>query len=242
MKKGMFLCLAMLGWLQGAAQTGFHIGVLGGPQNTWILNRDDKDAGADEFKYKMTWGYSGMFKLGYNLGPPFGIHSGVIYSSQGQGSVATDSLSGTESTFRRSLTYVKIPLLIHMSSDPDAPAMFVLEIGPQFGLLLKGQHYLNGDLVDVGYDFKQVYMPNEIEVAWAIGADIRLNDYVVLNLHHRGDYGIADVENKDATIFGLPYYPADRLKANNLNLGFNVGLTAAFEVRGGSTRKQLFWR
>lgn len=214
------------------AQEGIHIGVGFMPQNTWILNKDDQSVPLDSFSYKFTWGYAGMFKLGYNFGPPFGIHLAAFYSKQGQNiAYALDSGATEKVIAKRDLRMLKIPLLLHFGgSDPDRPVNLSVDVGPQLDIVLDAA-YLNGDsIVNPSFDYATAFKLQNVSAAWSLGLDFRLADGVYFNVTHRGDYSLLDVENKELTLPGttIPFYAAGRAKSNNLNLGLMTGFTFCF--------------
>jgi hypothetical protein len=232
MKKALFSLLLALSSMTAVAQMGLHIGIMGGPQYTKIINDQPLDPNASGFKYVTTWGYAGMFKIGYNFVPPIGVHIGAIYSVQGQDYTTADSTGFLTSTSRR-LTYLKIPLLLHMSSDPG-PAMFTMEFGPQIGLLREASMTIEDTLVVSPYPALELFKPTDIAIAWSIGAEFCVTEGFHIVLQHRGDYGFLDFENKDLVYNGAPVYSTERKKANNLTLGIMLGLN--FVITGGHTK------
>lgn len=234
----LWLFLMILG-LRLSAQTGLHVGVFGMPQNTWIFNREDTEESRTNFSYKMTWGWAGMFKLGYNFGPPFGIHVGAIYSRQGQKHTSQDT-SGNTILSQRDLTYIKIPLLIHINSDPGK-AMLNIEFGPQIGLLQQ-VCLLEDDLpVNLPFSSLQLYKPTDISFAWCLGAEFMLTEFMSLVLVHRGDYGLFDIENKAFSFGGSNFYPNGRLRSKNGCYGIMAGLNFCISPGRGGGRRTDFW-
>ena len=237
MKKYLLSLLLALTFGQLSAQEGFHIGLLAMPQNTWIINPETFDNSRTNFEYVTTWGYSGMFKLGYNFADPIGIHSAITYSRQGQRSTAIDT-SGVIVTTKRDLTYLKIPLLLHINSDPG-PAMFTMEIGPQVGILLDASHVEDGIPRDFGFLTDLIYKPTDVSVTWSIGAEFCFNDWFHFVLQHRGDYAIFDIEDKTFLDLQAITDP-DRSNSNSCNLGIMAGFNFCFLPRGGG-KKVKFW-
>jgi hypothetical protein len=222
------------------AQEGFHLGVFAQPQSTWIFNTEDTDVSRSSFSYKSTWGYAGMAKIGYNIGDPLGFHLGLLYSIQGQKHSSVDSLGNTV-LFQRTLSYIKVPLLLHINSDP-ARVMFNFEFGPQIGFLRRADLYEDGEPLVLPYDAVNLYKPNDISVAWAIGAQFNLTKVVSFVLVHRGDYGIVDMENKGWTWNSLPYYDNGRVVTRNATFGIMGGFNFCFAPgRGGGRRGTQYW-
>lgn len=231
--KNLLLGLALLmASLQLSAQTGLQVGFLLGPQYTMMLNNEPLAADGKGFKYVPTWGRTGMFKLGYNFVPPIGLHVAVAYSEQGQDYTTVDSV-GVQSRTSRRATYVKVPILLKMTSPPG-PVMFVMEIGPQFGLLQDASITVNGSPIAFDFPTTLLWRPNDIALAWSLGAEFCITKGFHLVLQHRGDYGILDFENKNATNNGTPFYALDRKKANNLTLGIVGGVN--FVIKGAHSK------
>jgi hypothetical protein len=228
MKKTVFALVLMLAALQLSAQVGFNLGFMGGPQYTMMLNNQPLEAGGKGFKYVPTFGRTGTFKIGYNFVPPIGLHVGVTYSEQGQDYTTVDSV-GLETRTSRRATNIKVPVLLHMSSAPG-PVMFVMEIGPQFGLLRDASISVGG--VQQAYNFPTtlLWKANDLEFAWALGAEFCVTKGVHFVLQHRGDYGIFDFENKDISDNGIPFYATERKKANNMALSIVGGMN--FIIKG----------
>lgn len=238
MKKILLFVFGVLLFQGLQAQEGFHISFLGAPQNTWIFNQQPLDSSRTLFDYKVTWGFAGMFKLGYNFGPPMGIHTGVIYSAQGQKFTTQDS-TGKVVLTNRQLSYIKIPLLLHVNSDPG-PAMFTMEVGPQVGILLDSKVSEDGTPVIFPFDQNQLYKLQDISVAWSIGAEFRLTKGIDFVLQHRGDYSLFDMENKTFTFQSRSVYSSARLKALNCTLGIMGGFNFCFLPKR-SGRGGKFW-
>lgn len=230
MKKTLILLLALIPLCTALfAQRGIHIGIGVMPQNTWIINKEDKSVPVDTFSYKFTLGYAGMFKVGYNFGDPFGIHLGVFYSKQGQKHEYTDS-SGHKLVAQRDLRYVKFPLLMHFGGNADNPVNMSFDLGPQLDFVLDATYIDQGTPIDPGFDYKQAFRLTNVSFAWSLGVDFKLADGVYFNVTHRGDYSILDIENKALTLPGttIPFYAANRTQANNLDLGLMAGFTFCF--------------
>jgi hypothetical protein len=232
MKNTVLFLLLLLGMSQLSAQTGLHVGFMGGPQYTMMLNDQPLQADGKGFKYVPTFGRTGTFKLGYNFVPPIGVAVGVTYSEQGQDYTTVDSV-GFETRTSRRATYIKVPILLHMSSAPG-PVMFVMEIGPQFGLLRDASISFAGITQNYSYPTTLLWKATDIEFAWALGAEFCVTKGVHFVLQHRGDYGILDFENKAVSENGVPFYAAERRKANNLTLSIVGGMN--FVIKGAHSK------
>lgn len=224
MKTRSIALVALL--LAGAyAQEGtFKVGAAILPQNTWLLNQDDSDAGP-ELDYEVTWGFAGGLTLGYNFTDYLGVGLDILYSSQGQKYKGKDN-SGTY-TARTSLNYLKLPLLFRVGSDPNSPVQFSLFLGPQANILLSYRDKFDytgpgGSTASLEVKGKEVtttisippiptiteteeltapaYKPFTFGAVFGLGMGFKLSDELLLTLHFRGDYTFGDVENKDAAV------------------------------------------
>ncbi|MCX8112953.1 MAG: PorT family protein [Bacteroidia bacterium] len=205
------------------AQEGtFKIGVAVLPQNTWLLNQDDSDAGPN-LDYEVTWGFAGGLTLGYNFSDYVGVGVDVLYSSQGQRYKGRDN--GKDLTAQTTLNYLKVPLLFRFGSDPNSPVQFSFFIGPQANFLLSSRDNFKFSGSGVGSEVKvtgkevsvtnfspfgsvttletldaPIYKSFTFGAAFGLGAGFKLSDALVLTLHFRGDYAFGDTENKEAQI------------------------------------------
>ncbi|MCB9230576.1 MAG: outer membrane beta-barrel protein [Bacteroidia bacterium] len=221
------------------AQEGLHIGIGFSPQNTWILNSTDFNNSTDNFDPKFTWGWAGQFKLGYNFGPPFGIHLNAIYSKQGQENTRLDTV-GRQILVDRTLTYVKVPLYFHFSSNP-APVMFTFGFGPYMTFLQDAS--IKEDGIDIyNFDPTELYKPQNFGIAGYMGADFQLvEDIMYFNARATVDYNFGDIEDKSAQVNGQPFFSSSRLRSNNLVIGLNFGVTWCILPQGGGRNAGKFW-
>ena len=239
MKNLLLLAMALLLGGPALAQEGFHIGFMGGPQYSRIFNMDDPLPGRTAFQYERTWGWNAMAKIGYNIGDPLGFHLGLIYSKQGQIHTATDTARGIRVTSERELTYLKIPLYLHINSDPG-PVMFALELGPQLGLLQDAAYFDDGSAAALGTTADQLFKPRDIAFAWSLGLEIAATEWLHFVVAHRGDYSVVDFENKDLQVGGVDFYENGRGPANNATFSIQAGLVFCISPNGsGKTTK--FW-
>jgi len=214
------------------AQVGLHVGFFGGGQYSMILNDEPIKTSDKGFKYVATFGRTWGFKLGYNFVPPIGLHVGAIYSVQGQDYRSQDSL-GVESTTSRRSTYIKVPILLHLSSTPG-PVMFTMEIGPQFGILRDASFTVNGTPIALTSPTTLLWKPNDLAFAWSLGAEFGITKGFHLYVQHRGDYGLFDFENKRVSENNVLFFSPERKRAHNLTAGLVAGVS--FVITGGHSK------
>lgn len=220
------------------AQQGFHVGYKVAPQSVWMFNGDNSDNAG--YRYVSTWGVAHGPSLAYWFKPTVGVGLDLLFSKQGQKfQVRKDS----EFTNQLTLKYIKLPILLHFSSDPEQPVMFTGQFGPQFAFLTKGEL----DVEEAGgvfvpgntYDVKTGYKSTNI--GWVLGFGMGTNfgtDFLGMTIQLRFDFGFTDAENKPdddklaATLASDPksyyyYYsspdPAERPTTFNTTGGIEIG-------------------
>lgn len=202
-------------WAQEGA---FRVGAVLLPQNTWLLNKDDSDAGP-ELDYEVTWGFAGGISASYNFNDYLGFGLDVLYSSQGQ--KYKGAQTGTSYTARTTLNYLKLPLLLRFNSDPNSVVQFNAFLGPQFSFLLNYKDRAEGQAF--GLSVSREVSGTEITTSFlgfteqekltapiyksflpgavlGFGIGIKPMDELLISLHIRADYAFGDVENKDAKV------------------------------------------
>jgi len=222
MKTWKTLLVALLLGSAWAQQGAFRVGAVLLPQNTWLLNKDDSDAGPEQ-DYEVTWGFAGGISASYNFNDYLGVGLDVLYSSQGQKYKGVQT--GTNYTARTTLNYLKLPLLLRFNTDPNSVVQFNAFLGPQFSFLLSYKDRAEATVSFLGSTFTNVQeiSGQEISITLAgttdkeeltapiykgflpgavlgFGVGIKPTDELLISLHIRADYAFGDVENKDAKI------------------------------------------
>lgn len=196
------------------------------PQNTWIMNARDINPDRRDFTYVPTFNHSVQMEVGWHFIPPFGIHTGISYSRQGQVSTSTDEVTGETITTTRDLEYVKVPVLLHFTTDP-APVVAYLSFGPSFNILRSAVHTespAQETVTPTDFTTADLYKKVDVAVAWRLGTDIGLGKKVALMLFHHGDVSVGDMENKGLISNGSRVFERTRGLTQNLTLGLGVGL------------------
>jgi len=217
---------AVLFSAQVFAQQGIELGFRLSPQIVSQLNQDELDAG-DEINYELTTGMAFGLSAAYNFTDNMGAGLNILLSTQGQKFI--DESSDPSFKSRRKYSYLKIPLLFHYNSNPEASATFSIETGPQFGFLTSAAIVdEDGDEFDFGVETTELY--NSMDLAWvlALGTDISVADNLQLVVKLRLDGSLSDVENKDLEVSGVNFWEfagePDRASSQNVTAGLMLGL------------------
>lgn len=223
------LCLLLLFGCSHSllAQKGPQIGVFGGPQSTWMFNQDDSDEG-DQLDYQPTYGSQMGVRAGFFFSDKVGLEAGFFRSSQGQKYKHVFEFGGNEEEYEseRSLTYNKIPILLHLRSQPDEAAYFSVVVGPQFSML-SGMSSSNDFPSGFGlqansWGDESDYEEMTTDIVLGFGPGFSLTDFLKLDLHFRFDYSFTDAENKSEG------WSDDRPITNNVTGALQLGLVYGF--------------
>ncbi|GAB4405125.1 MAG: hypothetical protein OHK0039_05930 [Bacteroidia bacterium] len=231
------------------AQKGLKVGAYALPQAVFLYNADDLALDNDVWQPELLWGMSGALVLGYNFNDYIGVRVDAIYSQQG-GAYSVPRDFDNQTTYVTRLNYMKLPLLLGMNTNPARKYSFSLYGGVQLDLLASALDYTDYPVFQLPAaaniselpSTRDLYEPLTYSFVGEMGLDIRLPpENLVLNLHLRGDYGLVDAENKDATIrvtqngttTRQAYWPLVRGATRNadtfgLTAGLKIGLTYTF--------------
>lgn len=256
MKKSLAIisALCLLLCTRSSAQTGLEVGIRFNPEFTEIMNRNDLDAG-DQLDYASHFTYISFgFGAIYNINNNIGLGVDLLFSREGQAftgnfngapldSAAYSSVVTTQTFLNdvvitgnykalAELNYVKLPLMLSLTSDNTKPLFFTMLVGPQFNFLEGVAQEVNGE--DLEYpntdiNLKDLYQPVTISGMLAVGGAYHLMTRVVLSAQIRFDYGFNDSEKKDAMVsyFGadaVRFYSAERTTARALTTGLMIGV------------------
>lgn len=237
MKKFM-LSFAMVASLFAAnAQKGLEIGAFVQPQNTWIMNQEDFDEGA-EIDFRPTFGLAAGLNLGFNFTNNIGIRSGFTFISTQGMNYKSDIGSGYEPSIK--MNYMKVPLMLKFNSDPSASTSFLFTAGVNFGFLTsaKSEGFADG-LVDIASfelaapnafvtqnsdDLTANYNGFDIQPQIGLGMQANLTSNLNLNFMITAAYSIGDIEQKNNPYRTLALAYDRKASANHLIGGFQIGV------------------
>jgi hypothetical protein len=254
MKKIITIAIFLFTVTSAYAQQSFQFGVRFDPQLTGYQNTSDANASselqfASHFSY-LSFGAGGIYNINKNIG--FGID--ILFSREGQAYSGT--FNGTpprsdaySAIVARQLTlngevisggyvalaeinYVKVPLMLSVTTDNTQPCFFTLLVGPQLNFL----HGIAQEINQTDHDYPNTSVtPNDLYNSFAlgamiaVGASINLSPQWVLSGRLRFDYGFTDAQKKDAMISyaGAPavqFYSPDRTAVHTETIGLMIGL------------------
>ncbi|MCC7224556.1 MAG: PorT family protein [Chitinophagales bacterium] len=235
MTSKILFCICLLSSFTVFAQKGLEFGLRFMPQGTGIINQTDFDEG-DELNFQTTINFAYGIHAGYNFSDNVGLQTGLLLSQEGQKYV-DDLPQPGDNTSELSLSYLQIPLLLKLNSNPHKGAHFVAHLGVQFGILNSVKYYENDVNISdtyagfLGVDAKEVYKSADLSGVLGLGARYRLTDNLQIGSHLYLTYSVADIEDKDFAILGIPFWGYDRASSHNATAGILIELNYSL---GGS--------
>ena len=260
MKKPIIIIAAfLLFWAaQGNAQTGLKVGVRFNPEFTGLANQNDDNAGAElqsasHFSH-LSFGVGAIYTLNENIG----LGMDILFSREGQaftGTFTKDEASYPDAysaVVARQMklnhidvkgnyvalaepNYIKIPIMLALTTDNSKTFFYTLMAGPQFNILHSVAQEVNGgdlDYPNTDITPKDLYNALTIGGVLALGVSYNLTSNSVISAKLRYDYGFNDAENKDLMVkySGDPavrFYSADRSATHSHTIGLMLGLDFA---------------
>lgn len=210
-------------------QRGLEVGPWVQYQSTWILNKNDMDAGG-QMDYKETSNSAYGVEVSYGITKKHGIRSGIIRSVQGQlFTTAEDFLALPNFTYETILEYFQIPLQYRYSSNlSKKKSAFTFNFGPQFGLLKRARidsliiNQLTSNVtVKENLDALQLFSETDIGISLGIGCARRLGKRIILKTGLNLSYSLQDIEV-------AKFKPANRGSSQNAVAGVHFGLFYLF--------------
>jgi hypothetical protein len=257
-KNNIFICvlitlLLFVCQINANAQN-FEIGIRFNPEFTGLMNKNDFDAG-NELDYKSHFSYkSGGVGAIYNFNNNIGLAVDLLFSREGQafkghftGSspdpATYSSVVSTQVLLNNTvivgdyvalaeLNYIKLPVMLSLSTDNSKPIFFNMLVGPQINFLQGVAQEVNHNDLDypnTNIEPKDLYKSVTINGVLALGAGYNISPKLVLSARLRFDYGFQDVENKNVMVSyykvaPVRFYSANRQATNNITGGLMLGL------------------
>ncbi len=130
-----------------AAQEGLKIGAQITPCLSFSFNSQDTKKGST-LERQAAFGYSAGILVGYGITEAFSLSTGALYyehqaNFQHQRTVLNNGQSDPNlgAMIERQSTYIRVPLLFGLASDPNRKWGVLARFGPHFNFLLNAQYY-----------------------------------------------------------------------------------------------------
>jgi hypothetical protein len=232
----------------------FQLGIRYEPEYSALMNSNDANAGpalnyASHFTY-LNFGIGGVYNFNKNIG----LAVDALLSREGQNftgnfgnsqpnQAAYSQVVSTQIFLnnlvvigdyaaKAELNFIKLPIMLSLTSDNTKPAFLSLLVGPQINIIYNvaqevnhtDEDYPNTNIAPINL-YKTVTLDGVAE----LGAGLNLCSHVVLSARFRFDYGFEDVENKNLMVsyYGaapVRFYSDDRQATHNATAGLLIGL------------------
>lgn len=194
MRKLLLSIALIAGGITAGAQ-GLKVGLGGGVNSTWLLNKNVSDQG-DAIDFASTSGGSFGLKAQYFFNDKMGVEMDILYSGHNQ----KYKLDDGNAEIKTKLRYIDIPVLFRYGGGKG----FYFEVGPQVSILSSAKDE------DLAFSYGPVNIPLEetdvkeslngtnFALVLGLGADIPVADFLTITAGVRFGYGFSDV-TKDYT-------------------------------------------
>ena len=231
-----------------------ELGLRLNPEFAGLINKNDNNAGkqlelTSNFEY-YSFGAGAIFNFNNN----FGLAIDLLFSREGQrfkgnfngsapdaatySSVVSTQVSLNNTVIvgdyvaKAELNYIKLPIMLSLTSDNTKLLFFTLLVGPQFNFLEGvAQEVNHNDLDYPNSNIKptDLYKTVTINGVLALGGAYNLTPNLVLSVRLRFDYGFDDVEKKDVMVsysgaVPIRFYSTERQATHNITGGLMLGL------------------
>lgn len=190
MKKAL-LTIAIIAASISVNAQNVRIGVSGGVNSTWLMNKNvfDQD---DALDIAATFG--GRFGIDaiYSFNEKLGLGIGFNFVSRNSQKYSGDA-SGLDGDLTTKLNYFDIPIMLRLTSSSGT----YFELGPQFGFLTKAEESYENDKTSAvnydDYDVKNAFESTNIGLVLGFGVDIDVTENIFITTGIRLGYGFTDV-------------------------------------------------
>ncbi len=250
----VFAALLILGSDSKVAAQEVEFGVRYNPEFTGLLNKNDDNAGSaltptSNFGY-FSFGAGTIIYFDSNVG----VAIDLLFSREGQrfsgnfnggppDPATYASIVHTQTNLnniviaggyvaKAELNYVKLPIMVSLTSDNSRPLFLTLLAGPQINFLQSVAQEVNH--TDTDYPASSVvpqdlYKSVTIDGVVAVGIACRASTHMVLSARLRFDYGFGDVEKKDVMVSysgaaPVLFYSADRQPTHSITGALMLGM------------------
>lgn len=211
--------------LKGHSSSGgtyIVIGARGGPQATWLFNKNMIDD--DAIKYKFSGGGYGGLMLGLHLTEMVAINGECLISSYSRKIASNiDTISWTSKV---NLTYLEFPVLLHL----DFEGFKYMELGVKFGNLKSARVTIDPDPTGFSGDRKQDYSKSNTALVFGWGTGLWGSGGLLLSTGVRITYGLGDIISDEGgrgdqyVTITDPSNPKSYQKTNIITAAFHLSL------------------
>lgn len=236
-------------------KNGFDLGINSGIQTTTLINKADQAAGP-ELNFKQKIGIPVGVSATYSLSHRVGIGIDIIYAHQGQtyvGQLLPSSdpqiyyyqvkrlaamngvmLTGNY-TASVALNCIKVPFLFRYTGNTEKSVYFSSFIGPQITRLTSVNLKVNDmEVAPTGINASAggIYKKTLIDGVLGLGTGFKLTSSLFMTAYLRLEYGLNDIERKDAAISyqgaEQKYWPDGRGANHSASAGLMIGVQYKF--------------
>jgi hypothetical protein len=196
MKKALLTLGIAISTLSIQAQD-IRVGLTGGLNSTWLLNKNVFDQG-DNLDVASTFGGRIGIEGIYSFSEKAGVSLGINFLSNNSQKYTGDVLNFNYDV-KTKLSYIDIPVLFRLTSSGGT----YFEIGPQIGLLTSATQDSSssapGAISYSGKDVKYGYNSTNFALVFGFGADIDVSENIYITTGLRLGYGFSDVTKEFST-------------------------------------------
>jgi hypothetical protein len=187
MKKALLIIAVVVASLNVQAQS-FRLGLSGGINSTWLMNKNVFDAG-DELDIATTFGGRLGIDAIYSFNEKVGLSIGFNFISGHNQKYTGEDGFGGDYDAKVKLRYFDIPILFRLTSSGGT----YFELGPQIGILTSAKEDFEASgFSDNDHDAKNAFNTTNIAAIIGFGVDIDVTDNLYITTGLRLGYGFTD--------------------------------------------------
>ena len=188
MKKALLTIAVVIAALSAQAQGSFRIGLSGGVNSTWLMNKNVFDAN-DGLDIAATFGGRVGVDAIYSFNEKLGIGIGFNFLSRNSQKYTGDE-TGLDGDLTTKLNYFDIPVTLRLTSSGGT----YFEIGPQFGFLTSAKQDYDSEFIEYSdVDVMENLNSTNIAMILGFGVDIDVTENIFITTGLRLGYGFTDV-------------------------------------------------
>lgn len=204
-------------------ETYIVIGARGGPQATWLFNKNMIDD--DAIKYKFSGGGYGGIMLGLHLTEMFAINGECLFA--GYSRKIASNIDSLDWSSTEKLSYLEFPVLLHL----DFEGFKYLELGVKFGNLKGAKVAYDPDPANVSSnDMKKYYSKGNTALVFGWGTGLWGSGGLLFSTGIRLTYGLDDIISDEGgrgdqyVTLADPANPKSYQKTNIITAAFHFSL------------------